>query len=318
MPRIFAKVNAGIWGDPDFRALPPAAQHLYLTLWTSPDLTFCGTHDWRPARLTGLSSGWTADHVRTIAACLEARHFLVIDNATEEALIRSWARFDETVKQPRLAVSYVNAYNSTASPALRSVLVHETKKMRDLWPELSCWHDQRVTEILSHPSVSAKDLPTPDDPFGDGVGSALALGLPQTQGKVWGSVSVPPTTTTTTTTSRPLNTDDAADAAGDEDAADRFEEFWQVYGKKVDRKRSRAKWRLALKKPGVTADLLIAAAESYVARQRAKGKHPEFTKDPMTWLNGENWNDEPDNVLQLRPTDGRIQLPPLPKGVFEQ
>lgn len=200
MPRIFAKVNTVIWGDPDFRALPPAAQHLYFTLWTSPDLSFCGVHDWRPARMTGLSQGFATEHIQLVADCLAARYFVVLDEETEEALVRSWARWDETVKQPRLAISYVHAYASVASPNIRAVLVHETNKMRSLWPELACWNDQRVLEMLAHPAISAKSLPTPEDPFGDGFGDGFALGLPQTRPKVWGSVSVPPTTTTTTTT----------------------------------------------------------------------------------------------------------------------
>lgn len=203
MARKFGSVNVDIWGDPDFRELPPAAQHLYLLLWTSPDLSFCGVHDWRPGRLTHLSRGFTETHTRTVAASLAARHFLVIDEATEEVLIRSWARFDETVKQPRLAVSYVKAYASVYSAPLRSVLVHETKKMRDLWPDLACWSDDRVLDILTHPASSAKDLPTPEDPFapsvGHGFGDGFALGLPQTLTNVWGSVCPPPTPAPTPT-----------------------------------------------------------------------------------------------------------------------
>lgn len=73
---------------------------------------------------------------------------------------------------------------------------------------------------------------------------------------------------------------------------DRFDEFWDTYAKKRGRKAAEQKWRLALKKPGVTADLLITAARAYIDWQRSEGKHPEFTKDPATWLNGEHWTDE--------------------------
>lgn len=110
--------------------------------------------------------------------------------------------------------------------------------------------------------------------------------------------------------------------SGDEpdgpDSLDRFEEFWDTYGKKVGRKKAEQKYRLALRK--ITADDLVIAAASYVANQRAKGKHPEFTKDPATWLNGEHWNDEASsNVTAIRSdADGREVLPPLPKGFFDQ
>lgn len=82
------------------------------------------------------------------------------------------------------------------------------------------------------------------------------------------------------------------DESGDEDPPDHFEEFWETYSKKVGRKKAEQKFRLALKKPGVTAELLIAAAASYITWQMSEGKHPEFTKDPTTWLNGEHWKDE--------------------------
>lgn len=199
MAREFSAVNVAIWSDPDFLALPPAAQHLYLLLWTSPALTYCGAHDWRPGRLAARSSGFTADHITTVGECLSARHFLVIDHETEEVVIRSWARFDGLMKQPRMAVSYANAYSSVASQVLRSVLAHETRKIRDELPQLPCWGDKRVAQILEHPAVSAKDLPTPRDPFGDGFTPGLALGLPQTLPKVSPSVCTPSTPAPATT-----------------------------------------------------------------------------------------------------------------------
>lgn len=77
------------------------------------------------------------------------------------------------------------------------------------------------------------------------------------------------------------------------DASDAdFEAFWDAYDKKEGRKPALAKWRAAIKKPGVTPELLLKAAAEYVAYQRDDGKHPEFTKLATTWLNGEHWNDE--------------------------
>lgn len=189
MARDHARVNVAIWGDPNFRRLPPAAQHLYLMLWTSPDLSYCGVHDWRPARLTGMAGGWSRGEVEAAAMCLRARHFLVVDDETEEALIRSWIRWDGLMKQPRMAISCITAYASVASETLRMVLVHQLSAEKDREPDLKCWTDQRVQEVLSHPSVSAKDLPAVSDPFGDGFTPGFGCDLDQTQPKVW----VPPT-----------------------------------------------------------------------------------------------------------------------------
>lgn len=76
------------------------------------------------------------------------------------------------------------------------------------------------------------------------------------------------------------------------DAPERFEEFWDTYDKKRDRKTAERKYKLALKKRGVTADLLISSARSYIAFQKRNGQHPQFTKDPATWLNNESWTNE--------------------------
>jgi hypothetical protein len=73
---------------------------------------------------------------------------------------------------------------------------------------------------------------------------------------------------------------------------DRFDQFWDTYANKVGRKKAETAYAAALKKPHITADLLIEAAATYIAWQIAEGKHPQFTKHPATWLNGEHWTDE--------------------------
>ena len=73
---------------------------------------------------------------------------------------------------------------------------------------------------------------------------------------------------------------------------DGFDLFWNAYSKKHGRKSALIKYKIALGKPGVTAELLLDAATTYIAYQRAEGAHPQFTKDPATWLHGEHWNDE--------------------------
>jgi hypothetical protein len=193
MSRDYAKTNVTIWQDSDFRALPFPAQHLYMTMWSHPDLSYCGVLDWRPGRLAALSDGWTAQAVRTFADCLASRHFIVVDDDTEEVLVRSWVRWEEILKQPRLSVSYVKAFSSVASNVLRSVLVHELTKIKNASPELVGFKDQRVLSVFSNPSVSAKDLDVPSDPFAKGLGNGLALALGKGLGQTLPSVCLPPT-----------------------------------------------------------------------------------------------------------------------------
>lgn len=296
MPRDHARINVTIWSDPDFRALPALAQQLYLTLWTSPDLSYCGVHDWRPGRLAALSSDLDADTIDIVSACLEARHFLVIDRETEEVFIRSWPRFDGLMKQPRMAVSLITAYASTASPTIRTVIVHEVSKIKKESPGLSCWNDKRVAEILTHPSVSAKELDTPDDPFGVG----FIPGLAQTPGGVSPRVCTPPTPSPTPTPSpSPYSRTASASADAERGEIDvDFDAWYAEYPRKKAKGAAVKAYRAARKKADAASILAGLRLQLPELRKRPAEKQPY----PATWLNGECWNDQPDsNVSHLRP-----------------
>lgn len=198
MARDHARINLDIWNDPEFRALPMPAQHLYLTLWTHPDLTYCGSIDWRPAKLSGLTAGWGRADVEYAADCLRARHFIVVDEDTEEALVRSWIRFDGLMKQPRMAISCINAYGAIGSEVIRAVIVHELRKLRERNAGLTAWGDERVSRVLDeHPEVSAKALDVPEDPFGGdftpGFTHSVTPPAPEVDPSVKGSVCTPST-----------------------------------------------------------------------------------------------------------------------------
>lgn len=64
-----------------------------------------------------------------------------------------------------------------------------------------------------------------------------------------------------------------------------FEKFWQLYGRKIDRKRCLTTWnRLSQKQ----IDLILKHVPKYVAAT----PDVQFRKFPRTYLNGECWLDE--------------------------
>lgn len=197
MAREYARINIPIWQDDDWRALPAPAQHLYFVLWTHPLLTYAGVVDWRPGRLAAMASGWSSDEVQAAADCLEARLFIVVDTDTEECLVRSFVRFDGLMKQPRMAVSFANAFAAVASPDVRGVIVHEALKLRKLDPDLPGWTRPQVVDLLERASLDPRTRTLPTDPFGDGFTHGFGHGFTPTQGEtlpsVRGRVSVPPT-----------------------------------------------------------------------------------------------------------------------------
>lgn len=165
MPRDRAVLNTAIWQDADFRALPVAAQHLYFVLWTHPGLSYAGVVDWRPGRLAAMAGAWTADDVEVAAACLEHRLFIVVDRGTEEALVRSFVRFDGLMKQANLGVSFANAYAAVASRDVRGVIVHEALKLQRYEPNLPSWNRPAVQGVLAQPSVDPRSRALPADPL---------------------------------------------------------------------------------------------------------------------------------------------------------
>lgn len=220
MPREFSKTNFTMWTDPDFRALPFPAQHLYLVLWNSPAITYCGSMEWKPNRLQAVADGWDPWLINMSADCLRARHFVVVDDATEEAVVRSWVRFDGVLRNPTLAVSLAKAFAGLYSNDLRGVVVHELRKLREREPELAGWRKPVTAELLDNPVVDPRDLTVPADPFEGGyqvhltTADGLAMGpfggpfggpagggvTPEATQSDRGSRQGSPTTTTATST----------------------------------------------------------------------------------------------------------------------
>lgn len=65
----------------------------------------------------------------------------------------------------------------------------------------------------------------------------------------------------------------------------RFKDFWEAYGKKVDRIKCEAKWK---KIPQGAREKIMAHVTEYVKST----PDPQYRKNPATYLNNESWNNE--------------------------
>jgi hypothetical protein len=86
---------------------------------------------------------------------------------------------------------------------------------------------------------------------------------------------------------------------------DRFEEWWRAYPRRVKKGAARKAWEKALTK--TTAQVMIDAARQFAVWN----KHTEarWIPHPATWLNAEQWDDEPDPVPVPRSTtDERVDM----------
>ncbi|MEM9610946.1 MAG: hypothetical protein AAGA99_26290 [Actinomycetota bacterium] len=128
MSRRYAQLQTTIWADPDFAALPAGAQLLYLKLLSEPQLSHagvCGLTERRWARST-------ADHdradVEVALSALEAARFVVVDEDTEEVLVRSLVRHGSMLSAPKRIDGVEQAVRLIASDELRLVVLTELRR----------------------------------------------------------------------------------------------------------------------------------------------------------------------------------------------
>ncbi len=76
-----------------------------------------------------------------------------------------------------------------------------------------------------------------------------------------------------------------------------FDDWWELYDRKADRKKCEGKWN-RLDHPTKTA--IMEHTRLYVTQGR--GSDPKYRRDPATYLNNENWND--DELTQRRISQG--------------
>lgn len=158
MARDRANIRVDLWADGDWRALSMGAQHLYQLILTHPTLNYAGVADWRPGRLAALTSGRTAQDVQCDAEELAEAFFIYVDGATEEVLVRSFARHDGVIKHPRLHVTMANAFAGIASAEIKEFFAFEIQKLHNEQPALALWDHPKVQTILKAKATDMKEV----------------------------------------------------------------------------------------------------------------------------------------------------------------
>jgi hypothetical protein len=101
-------------------------------------------------------------------------------------------------------------------------------------------------------------------------------------------------TETETDTDTPLPSPRAEEEArgeGDESAPS-FDDFWQAYPKKINRRRAREAWsRALLRSPGIERGILSALSRAKRSDRRFQSS--AYTPHPANWLADEPWRDPP-------------------------
>lgn len=125
MPRTYAKWLTSITSDADFLAMSMPAKFLYSMLVAMPKLSAAGCIDYRPRRWAELDSSFTPDAVQDVVAELAAARFVVVDEDTEEVLIRSFIKVDGGFNNTNLRKSIEAATKAIESERLRAIADNE-------------------------------------------------------------------------------------------------------------------------------------------------------------------------------------------------
>lgn len=162
MARQFAQNRIAMWNDNDFRHLSDSAQNLYSYLLAHPTTSYAGVVDWRPARLQSVTPSWDAARVEAIGWELAAGHYIVIDEDTEEASIRSFLRWESVLKSPNLTRAVVKAFNKVQSRVVRGTIAYEVLRLRDDEPSWAAWDVDSIYDILETEPINGKGLTLPE------------------------------------------------------------------------------------------------------------------------------------------------------------
>jgi hypothetical protein len=129
MARGHGRILTSIWEDADFLALDEQEQRLYLFLISQPNLNHAGLLDLTLRRWSRKARGLTSAELEKTLQALEAARFIVMDDDTEELLIRSFIRNDGVWKQPKVMGAMVAGALEISSKVLRRALLAEMDRI---------------------------------------------------------------------------------------------------------------------------------------------------------------------------------------------
>lgn len=129
MARSYAKIATSIWRDDDFRVLSVAEQHAYLLLITQPDITAAGVLTMALTRWASRAKGATRESFRAALDGLQDNRFVVIDDETDELLVRSFVRWDGGATNSKRRHAIRDAASQIESNAIRRVLAAEFERL---------------------------------------------------------------------------------------------------------------------------------------------------------------------------------------------
>lgn len=129
MARGHGRILTSIWEDGDFLALEEHEQRLYLFLISQPNLNHAGLLPLTLRRWSRKAKGLTATELEKHLGALAETRFIVLDDDTEELLIRSFVRNDGVWRMPKVMGAMVSGALEISSRRLKLALLEEMDRI---------------------------------------------------------------------------------------------------------------------------------------------------------------------------------------------
>jgi hypothetical protein len=129
MARGHGRILTSAWEDDDFLALDEREQRLYLFLISQPNLNHAGLLDLTLRRWARKARGLTVAELEKRIGRLEEMNFVVVDDDTEELLIRSFVRNDGVWRMPKVMGAMVSGALEISSRKLQLALLAEMDRI---------------------------------------------------------------------------------------------------------------------------------------------------------------------------------------------
>lgn len=129
MPRSHGRIMAAIWNDGDFVTMRGSAQRLFMFLLSQGDLSHAGLVPLRVRRWAQKAEDLSVAGIQDDLAYLSERRFIVVDEDTEEVLVRTFVRNDGVYKQPKVMLRLREDAKQIESRLLRAVFRAELERL---------------------------------------------------------------------------------------------------------------------------------------------------------------------------------------------
>lgn len=129
MARTFGKFACSMWQTgSEYRSLPRDAQWLYELLFSQASITPAGCLPLQPTKWANCASDTTVGDVRNALAMLVDRRYVLVDEDTEELMVRTFINHDGAVNNPKLVKAIEAAVPRIESARLRAAAADQLAK----------------------------------------------------------------------------------------------------------------------------------------------------------------------------------------------